>query len=335
MRLSVSYIVKRVFMFFFIIWATASLNFLLPRLAPGDPISAMVSRMSKQGAITEGSEKLIAHYREVFGLGESLPVQYVRYLKEIVNFNLGYSLAYFPSGVMEIISRALPWTIGLLVTATLISFILGSLLGALIVWRPDERIASIVSTLLMVLSAIPYYLLAILLLYALAFGLHILPASGTAEIGSKSEFTFTYWTDVIRHSILPALSIILASLGGWVLSMRGLMVSVMGEDYLTLARAKGLPDRVIFLRYALRNAILPQVTILAIALGQVVSGAALVEIIYSYPGIGFQLYRSIGNADYTMIQGITFILVLTVATAVLILDLIYPRLDPRISYQRK
>jgi peptide/nickel transport system permease protein len=187
----------------------------------------------------------------------------------------------------------------------------------------------------MVLSAIPYYLLAILLLYALAFGLRLFPSSGTAEIGSSPEPSFSHWMDILRHSVLPALSIILASIGGWVLSMRGLMVSVMGEDYLALARAKGLPDRVIFLRYALRNAILPQITVLAIALGQVVTGAALVEIIYSYPGIGYQLYRSIGNADYTMIQGITFILVLAVAAAVLILDLLLPRLDPRISYQRR
>lgn len=335
MRIPVSYIVRRFVMFLFIVWATASLNFLLPRLAPGDPISAMVSRMSKVGATTQGSDKLIAHYRELFGLGLPLPVQYARYLAEIGQFNLGYSLAYFPATVMEIISRALPWTVGLLVTATLISFVLGTLLGALIVWRPNAHVASIVSTLLMVLSAIPYYLLAILLLYALAFGLKILPAGGTSEVGKVASQGFAGWMDIIRHSILPGLSIVLASIGGWALSMRGLTVSVMGEDYLNLARAKGLPDRQIFLRYALRNAILPQITVLAIALGQVVSGAALVEIIYTYPGVGYQLYRAIGNADYSLIQGITFILVVAVALAILILDLLYPYLDPRISYQRR
>ena len=335
MRIPISYIVRRLMLFFFIIWATASLNFLLPRLAPGDPVSAMVSRMSKVGATTIGSDKLIAHYRELFGLGLPLPVQYVRYLREIGQFNLGYSLAYFPATVMEIISRALPWTVGLLLTATIISFVLGTLLGALIVWRPNAHVASVVSTLLMVLSAIPYYLLAILLLYALAFWLKILPAGGTGEIGKIAPEGFSNWADIIRHSILPALSIVLASIGGWALSMRSLTVSVMGEDYLNLARAKGLPDRQIFLRYALRNAILPQITVLAIALGQVVSGAALVEIIYSYPGVGYQLYRAIGNADYSLIQGITFILVVTVAVAILVLDLLYPYLDPRISYQRR
>ena len=335
MRIPISYIFRRFLMFLFIIWATASLNFLLPRLAPGDPVSAMISRMSKQGATTIGTDKLIAHYREIFGIGEPLPVQYARYLNEIALGNLGYSLAYFPATVKDIISRALPWTVGLLLTATLISFVIGTLLGALIVWKPNASFAAAVSTLLMVLSAIPYYLLAILLLYALAFGLKILPAGGTSEIGQFGQTGFESWLDILRHSILPGLSIVLASIGGWVLNMRGLTVSVMGEDYLNLARAKGLPDGVIFLRYALRNAILPQITVLAIALGQVVSGAALVEIIYSYPGVGYQLYRAVGNADYTLIQGITFILVLTVAVAILALDLLYPYLDPRISYQRR
>jgi len=335
MRVPLSYILRRLVMFFFVIWATASLNFLLPRLAPGDPISAMIARMSRQGVSTQGSDQIIAYYLEAFGLNESLPVQYVRYLQQLTTFNLGYSLSYFPANVMDLIGRALPWTIGLLLTATIISFVLGSLLGAYIVWKPDTRLVGFVAMPLMILSAIPYYLLAILLMYALAYGLRILPGGGTSEIGAVADSGVGYWLDILKHSILPALSIILASIGGWILSMRGLTVSVMGEDYLTLARAKGLKDRVIFFRYALRNAIVPQITVLAIALGQVVTGATLVEIIYSYPGVGYLLYRAIGNADYTMIQGITFILVLAVSTAVLLLDLLYPRLDPRISYQRK
>ncbi len=335
MRVPLNYVLRRLLMFLFIIWATASLNFLLPRLAPGDPISAMVARMSRQGVSTEGSDQIINYYLEAFGLNESLPVQYVRYMEQLSTFNLGYSLSYFPANVMDMIGRALPWTIGLLLTSTIISFAIGSLLGAYIVWKPDTRLAQFVAMPLMILSAIPYYLLAILLMYALAYGLRILPGGGTSSIGSMAESGVGYWLDILKHSILPALSIVLASIGGWILSMRGLTVSVMGEDYLTLARAKGLRDRVIFFRYALRNAIVPQITVLAIALGQVVTGATLVEIIYSYPGVGYLLYRAIGNADYTMIQGITFILVLAVSTAILVLDLLYPQLDPRISYQRK
>jgi peptide/nickel transport system permease protein len=322
-------------MFVFIVWATASLNFLLPRLAPGDPIAGVVGRMSQKGASTEGSARLIAHYREVFGLDESIWVQYVRYLRALLTLDFGYSLASFPAEVMDIIARALPWTIGLLLSATVISFGIGTVVGAWLVWRPNQRMLQLLGAPLMMLSAIPYYLLGILLLYALAFELHLLPGGGSTKIGTGADSRLDYWLDILRHSILPALSIVLASIGGWMLSMRGLMVGVMGEDYLTLARAKGLPERLIFLRYALRNAVVPQVTILAIALGSVVSGAALVEIVYSYPGIGFQLYRAIGNADYTMIQGICFILVVAVAFAVLLLDLLYPRLDPRITYTRR
>ncbi len=334
MRIPLSYIVKRVLVFLFIIWATASLNFLLPRLAPGDPIAAMISRLSRQGASTEGAADLIQYYRVAFGLDESLLVQYGRFLQQLFNFNLGYSLTYFPVTVSELIGRALPYTIGLLLSSTLISFVLGSLLGALIVWKPDARLAQVLSLPLMILSAIPYYLLAILLLYIFAYWLKLLPGGGTAEIGAATSFGFERILEIAWHSLLPGFSIVLASIGGWILSMRGLTVSVMGEDYLTLARAKGLKGRTIFLRYALRNAILPQLTVLAIALGHVVAGAALVEIIYSYPGLGYALYRAVANADYPMIQGITFILVMTVSTAILVLDLIYPRLDPRISYQR-
>lgn len=335
MRVPLNYIVRRFLMFLFIIWVTASLNFLLPRLAPGDPISAMVSRLSQQGMRTENSQAMIDFYKEQFGLNESIPVQYVRYLQQISTFNLGYSLSYFPANVTDLIARALPWTIGLLLTSTVISFGLGTLLGAFIVWRPETRLTQFVGMPLMILSAIPYYLLAILLMYALAYGLRIFPSGGTAEIGTISDFSPRHLIDIARHSILPGLSIVLASIGGWILSMRGLTVSVMGEDYLTLARAKGLKDRVIFLRYALRNAVLPQLTVLAIALGHVVTGATLVEIIYSYPGVGYLLYRAIGNADFSMIQGITFMLVLTVSTAILVLDLLYPRLDPRISYHKR
>jgi peptide/nickel transport system permease protein len=335
MGLTVGYVVRRLFVFLIVIWAAASLNFVIPRLAPGDPVGAMLGRMSLQGASIEGSDQIIAQYRQMFGLDDSLPVQYVKYLRMVARLELGYSLSNFPVKVMEIIQRALPWTIGLLTTATLISFTLGTLLGALLVWRGTPRTAQLLVAPLMIFAAIPYYLLAIVLLYLLAFGLRVFPIGGITRIGAVTKFSVSYILDIVYHSTLPALSIVLAAVGGWMLGMRGMMVTVIGSDFLTLAQAKGLKGRRIFLRYAVRNAILPQITALAISLGHVVSGAVLVEIIFSYPGIGFQLYRAISNADYTMIQGITFILVLSVAIAILILDLLYPRLDPRITYARR
>jgi peptide/nickel transport system permease protein len=179
---------------------------------------------------------------------------------------------------------------------------------------------------------LPYYLLGMLLLYLFAFTTHLLPMSGAADSGMTRELSIAYISSVARHAVLPALSIILTSLGAWALTMRGLMVNTIGEDYMLLAEAKGLTKRRILWWYSVRNAIPPQLTHLAIALGYVVSGAILVEIVFSYPGLGYQLYMSIVNSDYTVIQGITLILAMTVGFSVLIIDLIYPRLDPRVTY---
>lgn len=329
------YMVRRLISFFIVIWAAASLNFLIPRLVPGDPLGAMLTRMQQQGQIVENSAQLIEAYRERFGLDESLGGQYLRYIGSIMRFDFGPSLANFPVGTNEIIMRALPRTIGLLVTTILIAFTCGTLLGALLAWRGVPRYVHILAAPLLMLSAIPYYLLAILLLFALAFGLRIFPTGGMLSTGSSAEFNLGNALDYLHHAMLPALSLILASLGGWMLGMRGMMVSVIGSDYLTLARAKGLRRPRIFFHYAIRNAILPQVTGLAISLGHIVSGVVLVEVIFSYPGLGYLLYRAITDSDYNMIQGITFILVLSVAVSNLVLDMVYPRLDPRISYTAK
>jgi peptide/nickel transport system permease protein len=214
----------------------------------------------------------------------------------------------------------------------LITFVLGVTVGALLAWKGTPRLVRVLIPLTMIWGVLPYYLLALLLLYALAFTTGLFPMSGAYDSGLAREFTWAFARNVVHHAVLPALSIILSSLGLWALTMRGLMVNTIGEDYMLLAEAKGLPRRRILWWYAVRNAIPPQVTHLAIALGHVVSGAILVEIIFAYPGIGYQLYMSITNSDYTVIQGITLLLAVTVGLAVLIIDLIYPRLDPRVTY---
>jgi peptide/nickel transport system permease protein len=335
MRLSASYVVRRLFVFVLTIWAAASLNFLILRLAPGDPVGAILSRMSQQGASVSGSDQIIHRYRKLFGLDETLLVQYGRYLRSLLHFDLGVSLSNFPTPVTDIIGRALPWTIGLLLAATFISFVVGNLLGALLVWRATPRAAKLFLPPMMIVAAVPYYLLAILLVYILGFRISAFPVSGTERVGATEAFGLHKTLDIAYHSMLPASSIVLSAVGGWMLGMRAMMVGVLDADYLTLAEAKGLKQRRIFVRYAMRNAILPQVTGLALSLGLILSGAVLVEVIFSYPGVGYLLYQAIQNADYTLIQGITFILVLAVAVATLVLDLAYPLLDPRISYRRR
>lgn len=329
------YLARRLVVFLVTIWVAASLNFLILRLAPGDPIAAMLAQMSRQGGSVAGSAEIIAAYRATFGLDEPLVTQYLKFFLALLRFDLGPSLTNFPTPVTEIIGRALPWTVGLLATATVLSFALGTLLGALLVWRGTPRLTRALLPPLMVLAAVPYYLLAIVLVSVFAFGLGLFPAGGTQRLGGLGQDPLTAAVEVGYHSLLPALSIVLAAIGGWMLGMRALMVSVIGSDFMILAEAKGLSPRRIFLHYALRNAILPQVTALAISLGTVASGAVLVEVIFSYPGLGFLLLQAIQNADYTLIQGITFVLVVTVGIAILALDLLYPVLDPRISYERR
>ena len=335
MGLTPSYVLRRLGMFLLIIWVTASLNFAIVHLAPGDPIAAMLNRMSQQGASVAGSGQIIAHYRQIFGLDSPLPIQYLKYLWALSHFDLGYSLANFPTPVTDIIAAALPWTIVLLLTATLISFALGTLLGALMMWRATPRAARACLPPLMIFAAIPSYLAAILLLYVFALLLGWFPISGGMGIDAGSESGLQFMGDAFNHSVLPGLAIVITAVGGWMLGMRAMMVTVTGTDYLALAEMKGLKERRIFMRYAIRNAILPQVTGLAIALGYVVSGQVLVERIFAYPGLGSVLVQAIQNVDYSLIQGITFVIVVTIAVAILVLDLIYPKIDPRITYQRR
>lgn len=335
--MTVRYVLRRLGIFFLIIWVASTINFLIPRLAPGDPIGAILGQMQVQGAKVENSAELIAMFRERFGLDDPLYLQYFKYMGALIRLDLGYSIAFFPAKVTDIVANSLPYTIGLLAVSTLITFTLGIFAGALLVWHTTPRMAKIVITFFMMLAPIPYFLLAIIFISVLAFSLGIFPYSGLVSVGRipKAGFDLGYIIDIIYHSTLPALSIIVAGIGGWTLGMRGMMVTVLGEDYLTLAEAKGLRDRRIFLFYAMRNAMLPQFTGLAISLGYVVSGATIVELIFSYPGMGYRLFQAINTNDFPVIQGVTFFLVVSIAVAILVIDLIYPLLDPRITYNRR
>jgi peptide/nickel transport system permease protein len=333
--LTVGYVVHRVGMFLFTIWASATIMFFIPRLAPGDPVTAMVARISSQAGRVEGSAQLIAAWRERFGLDDPLFLQYLSYLRSMLTFDFGYSLSQFPVEVGTMVGRAMPWTIGLLALATFLSFLSGSVIGALLAWGRTPRLLKALLPISLTFTAIPFYILGILLIYVFVFALGLFPVSGGYRSDLTPGLSLAYVNSVVQHGTLPALSIVLASMGFWALGMRGMMITVAGEDYLTLARAKGLrPGRVLF-RYEIRNAILPQVTALVLGLGSIVGGTVLVEYVFGYPGMGALLYQGITNSDFTVIQGIVFILILTTVTAVLILDLIYPLLDPRITYERR
>lgn len=331
--MSVGYVLRRLAFFVFIVWLTATVIFAIVHLAPGDPISYQVGRMASQGQGVADGQKLIAEYKRQFGLDKPLLTQYWAYLSQLAHLNLGYSITNFPTKTTALIGQALPWTLGLLLSTVLISFVIGSLLGGLMAWRTTPRLVKSLLPGLMVLSAVPYYLIALGLLYLFAYRTNLLPPNGGRSVLNASSGLASI-PDILEHSLLPGLSIVLAMVGFWMLGMRSMMVSVLGSDHLLLAEAKGLSQRRIFLRYAMRTAIVPQVTVLAIWIGWVLSGAILVETIFAYPGLGNLLVAAINSRDYPVIQGVGLVIVVSVAGAILLLDLVSPLIDPRIRYER-
>jgi len=293
-----------------------------------------MQQAAASGYVHTGINQMVEEYQREFGLDQPLWRQYLTYLGSVARLDLGYSIANYPRTVISILSDAIPWTIGLLVTTTILAFTIGTLAGALIAWPRAPRFIQFLFPPLLTFSAIPFFLLGLVLIYLFAFRVHWFPLFGGYTPGKFPGFNLTFALDVLKHSILPALSILLASLGFWALGMRGMMVTVEGEDYMTFAEAAGFKNRTLFFSYGLRNALLPQTTALGLSLGQILSGALLVEVIFSFPGIGSVLYNAIRQFDYFLIQGIVFTIVLGVTLATLILDLIYPLLDPRISYQQ-
>jgi peptide/nickel transport system permease protein len=330
------YLVKRVGLFVLILWSASTVNFFLPRLGGGDPIRTQLEAQAAMGGNSQiGMKDMIAEYDRRFGLDKPLIVQYFTYLSDTAHFEFNFSMSAYPTKVIDIIGRALPWTLTLLSVTTLLAWTIGTVLGAILTQPNAPRFLKFILAPILTLSAIPFFLLGLLLIYLLGFQLKWFPLAGGYDQGLLPALDPKIIVNMIYHSILPALSIILASIGFWTLGMRGVMISTQGEDYLLFAEAKGLRGVTVFWRYAIRNALLPQLTALALALGNVVSGAVLVEVIFQYPGVGSLLYQSIRASDYYMIQGVVFMIIVAIGFATLILDLVYPLLDPRISYARK
>ncbi len=330
------YLFQRVVFLFFVVITAASLNFVLPRLTGQNPIrERLAEQMLSGSAISAGVEELVATYDAKFGLDKPIWRQYLTYMGDLLRFDLGYSIPNYPRRVSDIIGEAIPWTIGLIGVSTLLSFTLGTILGALSAWRWTPQWVRFLSYPFIALSGIPFYLLGLILLFIFAFQLRWLPGNGGYGIGSVPNLSIEFALEVLRHSILPALSIVLSSIGFWAIAMRGMMVTVEGEDYMILAEAKGLKKSVIFGQYAVRNSLLPQVTNLALSLGFVMSGSVLVEVVFGYPGVGFLLFRAIQGVDYPLVQGIILVLILTLALSLLLVDLILPLIDPRIQLNRQ
>jgi len=329
------FLARRFGMTLLVIVLAVGINFLIPRAMPGDPIEQQLSQLAASSGGNVGDvQAMVASYRARFGLDQPLWQQFVSYLGDLARLDLGFSLANYPERVSQSIAAGLPWTLGLLGVSTLISFTLGTLLGGLLAWPGSGRLVRIIGVPLLMLSAVPYFVLGIVLLFLFALAWPLLPVGGGYPFSASLRWDFESARMIAVHAVLPSLSIVLASLGTWAIAMRGMIVSVLGEDYIMLAQAKGLSPARVFFGYGLRNALLPQLTHLALTLSHIVSGAILVEVIFAYPGIGYRLYQAIQAKDYFVIQGIVLLLSVSIAITMLVMDLVYPLIDPRIGARR-
>jgi peptide/nickel transport system permease protein len=318
-------ILRRIVLYVVTAIVAITINFFLPRLLPGNPALAVLGK-----AQSAESPQAVAALEVQYGIKTKTGEwgQYVQYWVHLLHGNLGTSLNAYPASVGSLIRAALPWTIGLVGTATVISFVLGTLIGVAAAWRRGSWLDNVLPVMTFFQSA-PYFFVAILTVALFATKLGWLPASQGYDTATLNPgFTWAFISNVADHAVLPALTIVLASAAGWMLGMRNMMITTMDEDYVLLAQAEGLPrHRVV--AYAARNALLPNVSGFSLAIGFIVSGALLTEIVFSYPGVGYLLFNSIGSDDYPVLQGIFLIITIAVLLANLLADFTYALLDPR------
>lgn len=325
---------KRIGFLALVIWAASTIVFFVPRLSPRNAIRERFAELARSGGFSPGDlETLITNMNQQFGLDRPLLEQYWAYLGNIVRLDFGYSLNRYPSTVADIISQALPWTFGLLLVTTILSFVIGNLLGAISAWPRAPRWLRSFATPFVLLTGVPPVIMGVLLLFFIGFRLKLLPLGGAYSVGIVPSFSFEFAFDMLRHQLLPALALILGSVGGWVLSMRGMGITIQGEDYVNFAEHKGLTGGRIFRDYYLRNTLLPQVTGLALALGTVITSAIIVEGLFGLPGLGTVLNNAIRSNDFPTIYGIVLFITIAIAVLMTVLEFVYPLLDPRVRNQ--
>lgn len=332
MRQIYIFLIKRISLYALIFLMSLTVFFFVVNLAPGDPLTRYVQEMgSRYGYTIPTTEKLIQEFKEQFGLDKPLGPRYLAYMQQLIlEQNFGPSMVAFPKPAQELILDALPWSIGLLGISVIIAWVLGILLGTVVGWRRDTIFDSSITSLGLVASQIPPYLLALLLSMGLVYGLGVFPAGGAYSAMVKRAFSWKFIGSVLYHAILPSLSLVLVYLFSWMLSQRALVINLLGEDYIRFAEAKGLKRARLINRYILRNTLLPQATGLALSLGFIVNGFFLIEWIYRYPGVGRLFISAIRELDYNVLLGITIGTMFFVLTANLIIELLYPVIDPRI-----
>ncbi|MDE3132105.1 MAG: ABC transporter permease [Acidobacteriota bacterium] len=324
-----AFIARRLVFYLVAVWTAVTVNFLIPRVMPGNAVDSILGRF------TNLTPQIVKALEVQFGVGKQkggIFGQYIQYWGDVLHFNLGISTSEYPTHVSTIIGETLPWTLALVGVATILSFAIGTLLGVVAAWRRGGWLDRVMPALTL-LQATPYFFLALLMIYAFAIKLRWLPFGQGYELGLTPGFNWAFISSAVTHSILPALTIIATSIGGWMLQMRNVMLTTISEDYILVAQAKGLSTRRVMFSYGARNAILPNIAGFALSLGFVVAGALVMEIVFSYPGVGYTLYNAVTNNDYPLLQGIFLVISLAVLTASLLADVAYAIADPRARTQ--
>jgi len=321
----VRFIIRRLAFYIVAAWAAITINFVIPHLLPSNPVQAMMARHPEFPPSARRALEI------QFGLGHpgSLLHQYFVYIGHLAHGNLGISVLNYPASVSEVLGNTAPWTIALVCGATVISFAIGTLLGIFAGWRRGGWFDRSLPAFTFV-QAIPYFFLAELALVLFSSALHVFPAYSGYKLGDTIGFNTTFIASALSHSILPALTIIVTSMAGWMLQMRNVMITTIGEDYVLAAQAKGLSTRRIMFTYAARNAILPNIAGFALAIGFVIAGALVMEIVFSYPEVGYQLFQAVTNDDFPVMQGIFLAISGCILLACLLADIAYVLADPRV-----
>jgi peptide/nickel transport system permease protein len=317
---------RRLGFFFLTLWAALTLNFLLPRLMPGNPALSMMAKF--HGRL---SGQALQALEVIFGVNthQSLASQYVHYLGDILTGKFGTSLFFFPEPVSKVILTAIPWTLGLVGITTVLAFALGTVIGIAGAWRRGGHLDSILPPVFVITSAIPFFWIGMMLILVFAVRLHWLPTAFAYDPTVTPGISWPFISNVLKHALLPAATLLITTIGIWILTMRNNMITTLAEDYVRMARAKGLSSRRIMYDYAARNAILPNLTGFAMSLGFVLGGAILVEYVFSYPGVGYMLLQAVENEDYPLMQALFLLITVAVLVAILLADIATALLDPR------
>ncbi|MBV9823519.1 MAG: ABC transporter permease [Actinobacteria bacterium] len=317
---------RRLGFFALTLWAALTLNFFLPRLMPGNPAEAMMTKF--RGPVSPQALKAL---EIAFGVNtkQSLLSQYFGYLGDVATGKFGTSLYFYPESVGRVVLDAIPWTLGLVGVTTILAFVLGTGIGIVSAWRRGSRLDGLVPPVFVITTAIPYFWVGLMLILVFSVRLQWLPASNAYNITLSPSLSPAFIGNVLEHAILPALALLITTIGTWILTMRNTMVTTLAEDYVRMARAKGLPGRRVMFDYAARNAILPNLTGFAMSLGFVVGGAILVEYVFNYPGVGYMLLQAVNNEDYPLMQALFLLITVAVLAAILLADLATALLDPR------